>query len=107
MLSKLSNYDILFKIGYSYYILGDYIRAENFLKKTRLSDYREDSNYYLGLISMEKGNHKLAINYLDNINKFLYKNAIKYYLLLLYYNEREYEKILFFNVEKASKGKKN
>ena len=25
MLSKLSNYDILFKIGYSYYILGDYI----------------------------------------------------------------------------------
>ena len=35
ILSKSSNYDVLYKIGFSYYKLENYINAQNYLKKTR------------------------------------------------------------------------
>ncbi len=97
--SKLNTYDILYKVGYSYYILGDHKKAENFLKKTRLSDYRSDANYYLGIISMEKNNYELAINYFKNVNQFMYEDAIKHYLILLLYNTGRYEKVIDLSKE--------
>ena len=97
--SKLNTYDILYKLGYSYYILGDHKKAENFFKKTRLSDYRSDANYYLGIISMEKNNYELAINYFNNVNQFIYEDAIKHYLILLLYNTGQHEKVIDLSKE--------
>lgn len=97
--SKLTTYDILYKIGFSYYKLENYINAENYLKKIRLSDYKDDASYYLGIIEIKKGNYKSAINYLKSISKFIYQDAIKYYLIFTYYNIENYKEVLKLSEE--------
>ena len=99
ILSKSSTYDVLYKIGFSYYKLENYINAENYLKKTRLSDYKDDANYYLGIIEIKKENYKAAINYLKNVRKFLYQDAIKYYLIFTNYNIENYNEVLKLSEE--------
>ena len=94
VLSKSNSYDVLYKIGYSYYILEDEIKAENYLKKTRSSNYKDHSNYYLGIISMKRNKYSLAVNYFNSVKIFQYEDAIKYYLLSLYYNLNELDNII-------------
>ena len=98
-ISKLTTYDILYKIGFSYYKIENYINAENYLKKIRLSDYKDDASYYLGIIEIKKKNYKAAINYLKSISKFIYQDAIKYYLIFTNYNIENYNEVIKLSEE--------
>jgi len=99
IISKFTTYDILYKIGFSYYKLENYINSENYLKKIRLSEYKDDSNYYLAIIEIKKGNYKAAIKYLKNITKFIYQDAIKYYLIFINYNIENYKEVIKLSEE--------
>ena len=91
--------EILFKLGYSHFLVKNYSQAAQYLDqvKTLTFPIAADALYYSGCIALEQGNTDQAIKDLLGAEKTsFYEAKVPFLLTGLYYQQEEYAKAIAY-----------
>ncbi len=91
--------EVAFKLGYSYFQIGDYGNASTYLDQVKNERFpvAADALYYSGFIAMEKGKTQQAIQELQLASKSaFYATKVPFLLTSLYYQEGKYEEAIAY-----------
>ncbi len=105
-LDKEESGEYYFKYGYSLFTSKKFPDAKRVFSKIikERNQYYFDANYYYGIISFFEENYTNALNSFQKIEQNpKYSNAIPYYISLIYYYEKQDEKLLNYAAPKADK----
>ena len=95
----LSNEDLLhfkFNMAYTYFKKKKFKEAKPLFRAIRnaKNKYQEPANYYYGFISFFDKDYKEAKKSFEGLkNSKLYKSVVPYYLVQIYYLEKDYQKV--------------
>ena len=91
--------EVLFKLGYSHFLLSNYLRAAQYLDqvKTLPLPIAADALYYSGYIALEQGNIDQSIKDLSEAEKSPFYGAkVPFLLTGLYYQQGDYAKAIAY-----------
>lgn len=86
-----------FKKGYSYFMTGDADNAKMMFSKARAEEgkYQKRSAYYLAYMAYQAGNYEAALeDFLLLKDDKEFADEIPYFLTQIYFNDRQYDKVL-------------
>lgn len=99
MLRPAPRAEVLFKLGYSYFLLENYAQAALYLDQVKLLSLpiAADALYYSGCIALELGNSDQAVKDLTGAGETpFYVDKVPYLLTGLYYQQGEYAKAIAY-----------
>lgn len=100
--SDLSNEDLViykFNMAYTYFTKKKFAEAKPLFRdiKNAQNDYQEPANYYYGFISFFDEDYKEAKKSFEGLkDSKLYAKVVPYYLVQIYFMEKEYQKTIDF-----------
>ena len=95
--SREERADLLFKLGFSYFVLKEYAASSTYLDQVKNLSFPNaaDALYYSAWIAMEQGNTALAISDLQQAEKSPYYAAkVPHLITALYYQLGDYQKAI-------------
>lgn len=96
-LEKKHQYEAKFNLAYSYFRLKKLDKAEKYFDQIKgyNHNFTYASNYYSGYLKYKKGKYKEAItDFKVAEDNDLYKNAIPFILMNIYYQQEDYQKLV-------------
>lgn len=100
--NDLSNEDLMlfkFNMAYTYFKKKKFAEAKPLFRaiKNAKNDYQEPASYYYGFISFFDKDYKEAKKSFESLkNSKLYSKVVPYYLVQIYFMEKEYQKTIDF-----------
>lgn len=99
-LEKKHQYEAKFNLAYSYFRLKKLDKAEKFFDQIKgyNHNFTYASNYYSGYLKYKNGKYKEAItDFMVAEDNDLYKNAIPFILMNIYYQQGDYQKLVDYS----------
>lgn len=96
-LSKPENAEYYFKLGYSYFMLEDYDKAENAFYEIKDKDtrYTSPAIYYFAHIAYEKEHYETALQGFSRLsNDPTFAPVVPYYITQIYYLQGRYDEVV-------------